>query len=504
MKRNVVSIVWLFSILLSLMVACQRTPSANVAPQTDPSTPTPLPTMPLPTPTIQLLTYPELDANVANPGRGWFVSYDLPGNAGFSGLRSMGVSLVHLQVHLDPWREEPIPDQVLKELEAHLEEIRAQGLKAIFRFSYNQGPYPNSEPDASLEQILAHLDQLQPLFQNRADVIAWVEAGFIGAWGEWHSSTHGLDQNMEAKQAVVQKWLEVLPPPRVVQLRYPPDIMRMFPQPLGEDLGFTDAPQARVGHHNDCFLADETDRGTYPTDPEARKEQKAYLSQLTRFTPMSGETCNVHPRNACEIALQEMALLHFTALHQGYHRGVYRVWKKEGCFDEITRRLGYRLVLRAAQIPNLAPPGGQIDVQVHFENVGFAAPLLPREFYVVLKDAQGQIWKTALHNEVDPRRWEPGRYALQLSLGLPQDLPEGRYTLGLWLPDPAPALQQDPRYALRFVNQEVWDSDTGINQLGTLYVAASAPGDRYQTGSELSLFDLRLQQERAPLPPIIP
>ena len=72
-------------------------------------------------------------------------------------------------------------------------DIREAGVKAIIRFAYNQGPYPDSEPDASKAQILRHIEQLAPLLQNNADVIAWLEAGFIGAWGEWHTSTNGLD-----------------------------------------------------------------------------------------------------------------------------------------------------------------------------------------------------------------------------------------------------------------------------------------------------------------------
>jgi regulator of RNase E activity RraA len=61
-----------------------------------------------------------------------------------------------------------------------------------------------------------------PVFPG--DVIVWMEAGFIGAWGEWHSSTNGLDKSVEAKRQVVDALLDALPETRSVQLRYPGDI----------------------------------------------------------------------------------------------------------------------------------------------------------------------------------------------------------------------------------------------------------------------------------------
>ena len=60
-------------------------------------------------------------------------------------------------------------------------------MKMIPRFAYNFGP--TGAPDASTDRILEHLEQLRPALVANQDVIAFVEAGFIGTWGEWHDST---------------------------------------------------------------------------------------------------------------------------------------------------------------------------------------------------------------------------------------------------------------------------------------------------------------------------
>ena len=49
----------------------------------------------------------------------------------------------------------------------------------ILRFAYSLAMY---EPDAPLAVILQHLDQIKPILQEYKDVIAVLQAGFIGSW----------------------------------------------------------------------------------------------------------------------------------------------------------------------------------------------------------------------------------------------------------------------------------------------------------------------------------
>lgn len=57
--------------------------------------------------------------------------------------------------------------------------------------------------------------------------------------------------------------------------------------------------QTRTGHHNDCFLASDTDLGTY-TDGNIDAE-KSYIEVESKFTVMGGETCAVNaPRSECK------------------------------------------------------------------------------------------------------------------------------------------------------------------------------------------------------------
>lgn len=423
-------------------------------------------------------TYLAMDAPILNPERGFFTPYELPGNPGFSPVRATGNTLVHLNIRLDDWRQSGIPQEVLDSLDTNFADIREAGLKAIIRFAYNQGPYPDSEPDASKAQILRHIEQLTPLLQKNADVIAWLEAGFIGAWGEWHTSTNGLD-NLTDKGDILNALLAAIPN-RFVQVRYPANIIEMYPDPA-------EAVKAHVAHHNDCFLSSDTDVGTYERNGVNTIERdQNYLAELTRFTPMSGETCAPNPpRSECASAIHELELLHFSAINEAYHKGILRSWEEGGCLEEITNRLGYRLSLASAVFNEEVRPGGLLGLTVEITNSGFAALMNPRPLYVVLVgEAARSLPAYAVQLELDPRTWQPGSTSFAAKIRLPSRMEEGEYQLALWLPDEAETLQQNPLYAVRFANESLWDESTGYNILGRVNVDASATGS-YQRGNSM-------------------
>lgn len=427
-------------------------------------------TPPAPEPTPTIVTFQPTDVDIANPERGFFSPLDIvTAPTDYATIRTaLGHTLVHTDVRLDAYRDQDLPPELLDTLTASLASIRVGGVKLVLRFTYNFGPYPDSEPDASLEQVQRHIAQLKPILQANSDVIAWMEAGFVGAWGEWHTSTHGLDRDPDAKRAIVEALLDALPIDRAIQLRYPGDIRFLVGQPLTPETAITALAsgdlRARIGHHNDCFLASDTDQGTYEREGATIDEEKAFIEAVTAYTPMGGETCqNNPPRSECPTTLLEMERFHYTEINASYNPQVVRGWKRGGCLDEISRRLGYRLVLETARLDGAVRPGGVLDLAVTVRNEGFAAPVNPRSVEVVLDGPQR--YSVAL-TEVDVRLWAPGKEAsFTAQLRVPAAAPAGTYRLALWLPDAAASLRDRPVYAIRFANDGLWDEATGFNVL---------------------------------------
>lgn len=411
----------------------------------------------------------------ANPERGFYSYVNILTRRNFDDVKALDHSLVYSYIRLDDYRDQPIGDGVLNDLIAGLYAAREHGLKVIPRFAYNFGPWPDSEPDASKEWVVHHIEQLRPILHDNADIIAKLQAGFIGAWGEWHSSTNGLLDDPADWQEIVQALLGAVPEHRMVQLRYPAHKGAMFEQPLHHSQAFSGHPQARIGHHNDCFLASDTDKGTYPSDQI--EYWKTYLERDTRFVPMGGETCAQSHRSGCATALTEMERLNYSYLNSHYHPDVLNDWKADGCYDEIKMGMGYRLELILAELPQQVRPGGRFTAKVVLRNRGFAAPFNYRPLFLVLsnEEASHQVQL----DRVDAREWQPGvEHQFVVTLQLPMDITEGSYDFSIWMPDEVNELRRQSDFSVRFANADLWNELDGYNRLTQIVVTDSAAGSQ--------------------------
>jgi hypothetical protein len=427
------------------------------------------------------LSFTRSDALFPNPERGFYRAADLLAESDLSWLRSEhpADSLVHSYVRLDAFRDRDIDAATLASLERALGVARAAGFEVILRFAYNEGPYPDSEPDAPLARIQAHLAQLAPILRANADVIAVVQAGFIGAWGEWHTSTNGLDRDPDARRAVVEAVLAALPSHRSTQLRYPPHIAELLGgAPLDETRAFAGTFASRIGFHNDCFVASETDFGTYPSAEIAR--WRDFASAHSAYSPAGGETCSPFPaRSACAPAVAELEAMHFSYINRDYHPDVIAGWERGGCLGEIERRLGYRLVLTDGELPEAVRPGGSFRVRLALRNEGFAGPFNPRPALLAIEGPGG---RASVELPIEVRAWLPGTHAIDVRLALPGTLAEGTYTLSLALPSGDASLAARPEFSIRLANEGVWDAARGQNTLTTFRVDDAAPGARDPSG----------------------
>jgi len=405
-----------------------------------------------------------------NPERGFYRYSDCNMGTGFVGLsentlkgyRANNISLLFRYFYLKDFRNSPLSDQALSNFDNDMGTIRKSGMKCVLRFAYTSA---QNEPDAPLATILQHLDQLKPYLERNADVIAVMQAGFIGSWGEWYYTTNGLN-TPGMRYTVLKKILESLPKSRMVQVRTPAYKQEFFQtsSPLTQSQGFTGQDIARVGHHNDCFMASPTDYGTY-VNPTT---DKAYLAQDCLYVPIGGETCppdGVDPADGIT-AYNTMRQLRFTFLNSDYYTPVNNLWNTGGYMDKIRNELGYRFVLTTGEYTAEVSPGGTFKAKIVLRNAGFAPLYNERPVELVLKNTiSNGTYKVKL--PVDPRLWKPinTQDEIDAEAGVPSDIPAGAYNLYLNMPDAAETLQSNPDYSVRFANANVWEASTGYNNL---------------------------------------
>jgi len=396
------------------------------------------------------------------------------------------ITLIKRYFYLDGFVRGPIGEWYLNKMQLDFDILRSVGSKAVIRFAYTNRSFSPPYGDADKETVLAHLNQLQPILRKNVDVIAVVEAGFIGNWGEWLFTDHFVadpsnPSNITAmdyasRREVLTRILDVMPKSRSVLLRTPFYKYKIYgnlagspalPVPLNASNAHDGQYISRTGHHNDCFLADDTDAGTYGAWVSVA-DDKNYLAVDTSYVPMGGDIGSAQSRYRCQGAMEEMTRFHWSYLNVetgNSSRAVYEGWAAEGCLPEIRRRLGYRLALVQGFYPASVTSGEEFSVAMQLQNVGWSSPPNPRPVNLVLRETRtGAIHAIRLYR-ADPRFWLAGTTTILKWRTSTVDIPPGDYELLLHLPDGAAALSARPEYAIRLANDGVWEEATGYNKL---------------------------------------
>ena len=440
-----------------------------------------------------------------------------------------GLTLAQTYCYMDPYVGQPLPDEKLEWLRQSFAALRASGLKAVLRFAYERDISPPTGP--TMDDIRRHMAQLAPVIRDNLDVVYVMQAGFIGAWGEWHSSANQLEADHASLAAVIEGILDILPPEFKTQVRVPKYKRWALSLPgigeyeeVNERTAFDGSAIGRVGFANDGFLAGETCGGTWTEPPLYSNPGNPEFDTMTResaYVPVDGELFWSDVAGAVDglTAAVRLRLHHYSSFslahsfseREGGGRYSIDTWMRtevtpdtleaqrmplsDGYFEDtagepvartifeyIRDHLGYRLELQEARFARRVRSGDPLDVRVSLINRGFSIPHLPRPVQLVLVDAVGNV-VAAERCPADPRRWqpyEPGdesfaplthRFGATLRTA---GLRRGVYRLGLAMPDAHASLRGDPRYAIRVANGDVpWvvaELGLGVNVLGEVAI----------------------------------
>jgi hypothetical protein len=507
--KNIFMKLTAFTICLTALLSCKKNNSGgqNTGPQTI------------------TVNYTAVSTDFPNPERGFYrYSETRAGNyallnvnelRGYRNEQSISnanykvsSTLVFRYFVLEGFNNQPLSAALLSNIQTDFDHARQAGVKLIPRFVYsttaNAGTCPEGficppYGDAPKAVVLNHIEQLKPLLVQNADVIACLQMGFIGTWGENYYTDHFgdpssnqsvqklLDNNWQDRIDVLQALLNALPKDRMVQVRYPQFKQRFIngvnaavsSAALTATEAFTETDKARVAFHNDCFLSGPNDIGTYEdygnsssgrsSDDNVVTALRNYKKQDSKYVAVGGETCmdSYSPQNDCENAGRaqtEMAEMHYSFLNAHYNNQVNNDWQTGGCMAKIKLNLGYRFVLKNAVFPSKTTAGAAIKVTINLDNVGYASPYNPRPVQLLLRNSSTGSIKTFAFN-TDIRKWFSGSVILEQTFTLPADITAGEYDLLLNLPDKYASIGNRSEYAIRLANADVWEETTGYNKL---------------------------------------
>lgn len=419
----------------------------------------------------QTKTYTASTEIFANPERG-FYHYKSSGSGTYKALNQTEltnyrtnekVTLIWREFRLDAFKTTAISADFLAKMQTDFNTMRNAGIKCIVRFNYTN----TDGADASKTQIISHIAQLKPVIAANEDVISSIEAGFIGNYGEWYDSDNFGKSNLTSTQiadriAVGTKIME-LAPNRMVAFRTP-TIQRQIAgaAALTAAKAYDGSVVARAAAHNDCFLSDATDYGTYINSTT----DYTYLENQSKFTFDGGETCSLTTFSACTNAMATMKKFHFNYLNADYNQDVTASWQSNGCLDEVKRKLGYRFEMVSSDIAN-----GTLTLTL--QNVGYANVFNNRKAYLVYRNtATGAETSVELNTNV--RLWNAGTTTRILHTLNQSTVPNGTYQLFLNIPDLKNA--SNPNFSIRCGNTGTWDATKGYNILNQTFTKTSGGG----------------------------
>ncbi|MBX3252629.1 MAG: DUF4832 domain-containing protein [Chitinophagaceae bacterium] len=424
---------------------------------------------------------------------------------------SDSVSLVQTYFYLTGFTGKNISRDGFDDMQMFFDRLRTLGKKAVLRFAYEKDFLGRATDGPTVDDIQRHAEQLKPFLEKNKDVILVVQAGMIGAWGEWHSSFHHLEGSEETKRQIMKIICEMAPTDRQIQVRIP-----AYKNLLDDD----SIHYNRISFHDDFIVIKphEWDGGMHEGTP--------FFNQIVKESPyllIDGElpwgswSVNKDKDNPGSSWLvdgvqtsRQLFLQHYTSLSAIHNYKENRsedkfsmmYWKEtpiteqflianrmpfspdyfmnskgqktgRNVFDYIRDHLGYRIELQSLKYAT-DKQGTSIDIS--FINRGFSTIINKRPVYLVLIDRHNNV--TELETDADITSWQPYmpsdtaciplvhhiQYHINNSI-----LKSGGYKLGLWIPDDSKTLRYNPRYAIRCANGntnwQVIDNKYGINVL---------------------------------------
>lgn len=343
-----------------------------------------------------ILSFKESNKEVFNPGRGFYIQINSNEKERLEELKNENIGIALVAYDIKKYLNTKISEDKLKELEEVLNEARKYNIKIVFRAAYGfTSQY--KDPD-KIDSIYTHIKQIAPILNANKDVILSVQAGFIGPWGEWHSSKFFTADANEVKlrNQILSVMLENLNEDIDVNVRRP----RFIRDAIAAGIDKT-----RLGLHNDALLSTKDDMGTYDDSGYTRNDELAWIEANIAQVANGGEMPLVSEYSSIENAVKELKSLQITYLNSRYNIEVLKKWrddeyKGQNGLAYVNNHLGYRLWLGEVELSTYIKPKREFSIKAVIHNSGFVTIDNRKKAYIVMKRGKEIIFKAMLQGEL--------------------------------------------------------------------------------------------------------
>ncbi len=393
----------------------------------------------------------------------------------------------------------PLDETFFCNFRATLDNCRRNGCTIALRFRYDDVGKLDPEP-ATYDKMVEHIEQIRAdgLLEDYKDIIAFVESGFVGSWGEHWG---GKFCSFEDKARLLGILLDVVPAPIPVTVRTPPTFTTWAGITEDDLADYTPEPNSdasRVCLYNDGYMGSDIDLGTYHN----RERDTAWVGRQALTSYFGGEfSGNLEFAMQYDTYLPENAIPEMYKTHLSYiNSNIYQLYKDytfgaqydvenvdnsayygQTVFKFMRDHIGYRFVIRDCDLSAQVEQGDVLTVSAEIENTGFANPLMEQKAEILL-EKDGNFLRTEV--DVDTKTWYSRTTAQpQFELKLPGGLETGEWNVYFKLSTGNNTLDEMHMRSVRFANNGTWHSGLGANYLGTFTVTANNDAAERADGS---------------------
>ncbi len=368
-----------------------------------------------------------------------------------------------------------IPQSLFDTINSNLDKFRQNGIKVLFRFAYETDTSRTKGP--SLNNMLSHITQIanSNIIKNNEDVIYCLEAGFLGAWGEWHAVTSGYlefnyNLNLSTMNSVFSNRTKVLN--EILKITNKKVLIRN----VMDHINIT-SDKSRIGFHNDFFMAQNgyvndssysdiaipgVDRWSGPNISE-RIVWFDYMTPITKQIPMDGEIgwsnefCDVNGMNA----VKRLSVHHYSTFSHIHNYTenttclAIKSWMSipfstsdanslnvpvsnnyfdtnKTIYDYIRDHLGYRIELQSSDFT--LSNNKQIKCLIKLINKGFSRMMNDRNVFLILLDNNTNSI-TKFNTSINAINWysysdDNSQYTIDFTINF-NSLSGNNYTIGI-------------------------------------------------------------------------
>lgn len=312
--------------------------------------------------------------------------------------KDVPVKTAQVYAYLTEYIKKPLDDKAFTQLENYLKLLKQRNIRALLRFTYEYDVSMKIGPTS--KRIFSHIEQIKNWMTEHEELIKEtvmvIQAGFIGAWGEWHTAKYP-----HSGKNTLLKICDMTPDYLTVQVRQQKFKDRIKAYPESEKVGYHDDYLVGVYHKWSTMKSGiETDnfnrfvedsRHTLNDGEMPWGRDKTYKKGYIDGFEM---VCGVHLRS-----LTTMSITHnfteennFYNAHRWQSEKLSPSWlddnsipyfstyfsenEEKSVFDFLTDHLGYMLAVEKIEIAD-----GEITLTIR--NNGFALPFGFSEFTLI-------------------------------------------------------------------------------------------------------------------------